>query len=75
MTKHTKPLYYPQTANSAIYDAQAFSVGESDTVHRPEHFPNGLMIVAACGVYAWASEHESRIAVWRAGAVSCERCK
>lgn len=76
MNKNLIPLHYPQTSNSGIYDAQAFSVGKSDTVHMPEHYPNGLMVVAKCGVYGWTAENDGhRLAEWRDSLPTCERCK
>lgn len=72
--KRPRPQFYPQTANSAIYDSQAFSVGDSTLVHTPADFPDGLKIIASCGVYAWAAERDSRVACWRDSEVNCPNC-
>lgn len=72
----SSPQHYPMTANSGIYDAQAFSVGKSDTVHNPANFPDGNKVIAKCGVYGWVCEHDGyRLAEWRDSLVTCERCK
>lgn len=70
-----KPKNYPNTANSGIYDAQAFSVGDSEIVHAPNHYPDGNKIVAKCGVYGFATERPSRITTWRNSNITCQRCQ
>lgn len=72
--KNTRPQFYPQTANSGIYDSQAFSVGDSTLVHTPAHFPDGLKVIGKCGVYAWAAERDARLATWRDSEVNCPNC-
>jgi hypothetical protein len=69
-----RPAHYPMTANSGISDAEAFRVGNSQTVHRPARFPDGNKVVAVCGVYGWATERDSRIATWADAVVDCDRC-
>lgn len=58
----TKNLSVPSNAPIAgIYDAQAFSVGNSEIVHEPHHFPTTNKVVAYCGVYGYAIERDARI--------------
>ena len=76
--KQVKPRFYPDTANSGIYDAQAFTVGKGTTVHKPARFPDGNKVTARCGVYAWVCERETRLAHWADGYSSsqtvCKAC-
>lgn len=60
---------------AGIYDAQAFRVGNSETIHYPHHYPTTNMVVAYCGVYGYAVERESRIAEWAYDYPNCDRCK
>lgn len=59
---------------AGVYDAQAFTVGNSDIVHEPAHYPTANMVVAKCGVYAYAVERDSRIAHWADAEVDCANC-
>lgn len=75
MATATTPNGYPSTSNSGIYDAQAFTVGAGTLVHRPAHYPDGRTVVAACGVYGYATETDSRLATWADSYITCPRCK
>lgn len=69
-----RPTDYPMTANSGIYDAQAFRIGHSRTVHSPARYPDANKVIARCGAYGWATERDSRIASWANGEITCARC-
>lgn len=74
MKKNLDPVGYPNTSNSGIHDAQAFSIGESLVVHRPAHYPDARTVVAACGAYGYTAETDTREAVWRDSRPSCIHC-
>lgn len=70
----TVPCCYPMNASAGIYDAQAFKIGKSETVHLPYRYPDGKRVVAACGAYGDACEADTRLAVWADGDITCDRC-
>lgn len=71
----TRNLSVPANAPIAgIYDAQAFRIGNSETIHEPAHYPTTNMVVAKCGVYGYAVERDSRIADWADELPNCEKC-
>ncbi len=72
--KNATPRTYPHAPVSGIHDAQAFSIGNSDTVHSPAHYPTSNMVVAHCGQYGYAVEHDARLAEWRDAHPNCTRC-
>ena len=67
MSITTKPEFYPNTANSGIYDAGFFYVGESDKFHSARSFPDAVTVTGRCGVVASLSEGTSRPASWASG--------
>lgn len=71
-----RPINYPHNSASGIYDAQAFTVGNSTVVHKPKafrpHDDNGIIggtvVSAACGAYGYTGEERDyRAAVWAGG--------
>jgi hypothetical protein len=64
------------TPSWSIYDAGAFSVGKSDLVHAPAHFPKGSVVVGKCGVVGYTGyDSDYRRARWRDSLVTCTMCK
>lgn len=70
-----KPCCYPMNDSAGIYDAQAFRIGHSETVHSPYRYPDGNKVVARCGAWGRASETDIRLASWADSEITCERCK
>lgn len=70
----TTPRDYPNAPVSGIHDAQAFSIGNSDTVHAPARYPSTNMVVARCGQYGYVIETDTRSASWRDAFPTCARC-
>ncbi|MGY2747224.1 hypothetical protein ACVWZ8_004341 [Arthrobacter sp. UYCu723] len=67
-----------------IWDARAFTVGKSKTVHHPSAFPTSIRVIGRCGVVGYSDYHgvapetgatyETRPAVWADSAVTCRTC-
>lgn len=66
-TQILKPVDYPHTANSGIFDAGLFSFGDSLRMHYPAHYPTANMVTALCGTYGYVVERDSRLISWASG--------
>lgn len=70
-----------------IYDAGAFTVGKSQTVHAVGSFPHGVTVTAKCGVVGYTDyfgvypanwtgqDYSNRPAVWAGSAITCKTCR
>lgn len=74
LTVNLTPPDYPYAPVSGVRDAEAFSVGASEVVHKPHHYPDANKVVAVCGVYGFGVERDSRLAWWRDAYPDCPRC-
>lgn len=72
------PKDYPNTANSGIADARAFTIGDRNLIHTPANYPDANKVTAKCGTYGFVTETATRIAHWASGylpeQVPCTAC-
>lgn len=59
-----------------IYDAEAFYVGKSKTIHALHSFPTWHSVRGKCGVVGNTYDYDryDRLAEWAAFAVNCKTC-